>query len=49
VAPFPYPVGRYSARTVLPSGLDHQNAVRATSLGTPRHTTASSKPNWRRI
>ncbi len=29
VAPLPYPVGRYSARTVLPSGLDHQNAVRS--------------------
>ena len=27
-APLPYPVGRYSARTLLPSGLDHQNAVR---------------------
>ena len=44
-APLPYPVGRYSARTVLPSGLDHQKAVRFTALGTPRQTTASSKPN----
>ncbi len=48
-APLPYPVGRYSARTVLPSGLDHQKAVRFTALGTPRQTTASSKPNCLRI
>ncbi len=47
--PLPYPSGRYSARTVEPSGASHQNAARPMALGTPRHTTACSKPNWRRI
>ena len=37
----------YSARTSLPWGARHQNPVRSIDAGTPRHTTACSKPNWR--
>ena len=47
--PLPYPAGRYVARTRDPSGAIHQNAGPVTEDGTPRHTTASSKPNWVRI
>ncbi len=48
-APLPYPVGRYSARTVEPSGASHTKALRSTTLGTPLHTTACSNPARRRI
>ena len=43
--PFPYPWGRYSARTDEPSGACHQKPLRSTAAGTPLHTTACSKPN----
>ena len=48
-APFPYPTGRYSARTEEPSGASHTNAFFVTADGTPRHTTASRKPACAKI